>query len=142
MQMYKEFDHLSTSHTMENGFEFTPNASSLEGVVKNFKLLQKFSSSSVREGRGVMCNRELKCAEITHTGFFGRELVKFLFGNETATAGACYHQYPVVKVSQSIPTADFYVCRLHEDKLPGNPIVLGDMKSENLVLASKETTWW
>ena len=35
MQMYKEFDHLSTSHTMENGFEFTPNASSLERVVKN-----------------------------------------------------------------------------------------------------------
>jgi hypothetical protein len=139
MQMYKEFDHLSTSHTMENGFEFTPNASSLERVVKNFMLLEQFSSSSVREGRGVMCNSELKCAEIAHTGFFALELHKFLFGNETATTGACYHQYPVAKVSQSILTADFYVCGLHEDKLPGNPIVLGDMKSENLVSASKET---
>ena len=39
MLMYKEYDHLSTSHTMENGFEFTPNASSLERVVNNFLLL-------------------------------------------------------------------------------------------------------
>ena len=136
MQMYKEFDHLSTSHTMENGFEF---ASSLERVVNSFMLLERFSSSGVREGRGVMCNSELKCAEITHTGFFALELHTFLFGNETATTGACYHQYPVSKVSKSIPTADFYVCDVHQDKLPGNPIVLGHMKLENLVLASKET---
>ena len=136
MLMYKEFNHLSTSHTMENGFKFTPNASSLERVVENFMLLQKFSASSVREGRGVMCNSELKCSEIAHTVL---ALHTFLFGNETATTGACYHQYPVAKVSQSIPKADFYVCGLHEDKLPGNPIVLGHMKSEDLVSASKET---
>ena len=139
MLVYKEFDRLSTPHTMENGFEFTPNASSLERVVNNFLLLQEFSSSSVREGRGILCNSELKCAEIAHTGFFALELHTFLFGNETATTGACYHQYPVAKVSQSIPKADFYVCGLHEDKLPGNPIVLGDMKLEDLVSASKET---
>ena len=139
MLMYKEFNHLSTSHTMENGFKFTPNASSLERVVENFMLLQEFSSSSVREGRGVMCNSELKCSEIAHTGFFVLALHTFLFGNETATTGACYHQYPVAKVSQSIPKADFYVCGLHEDKLPGNPIVLGHMKLEDLVSASKET---
>ena len=78
----------------------------------------------------------LKCAEITHTGYFALELHTFPFGNETATTGVCGNQYPV---SQSIPTADFNVCGLHEDKLPGNPIVVGDMKSENLVSASKET---
>ena len=49
MKMYKEFHELSTSNKMKNQFEFTPKASSLERVVKNFMLLQTFSSSSVRE---------------------------------------------------------------------------------------------
>jgi hypothetical protein len=124
---------------MENGFEFTPNASSLERVVNNFLLLQEFSSSSVREGRGILCNSELKCAEIAHTGFFALELHTFLFGNETATTGACYHQYPLEKSFNSIPTADLYVCGLDKDGYPGSPIVLGDMKLESLDLASRET---
>ena len=86
-----------------------------------------------------MCSDELKGAEVVHTGFFACELDRFLFGNKIVKRGACYHQYPVAKVVHSIPVADLYVCGFHTDGCPGSPIVLGDMKLENLEMARKET---
>ena len=109
-----------------------PTPSSLESIGESFMLLHKFSSYTVCDGRGVMCSEELKNLEIVLTGFFCLPTGQIF--------GACYHQYPVKKVNHLIPTADFYVCGLNHDGFPSIPIVLGDMKLENIELASKETT--
>jgi hypothetical protein len=86
-----------------------------------------------------MCSDELKGTEVVHMGFFACELDRFLFENKIVKRGACYHQYPVAKVLKSIPVADLYVCGFHTDGCPGSPIVLEDMKLENLEMARKET---
>ena len=101
-------------------------------------LLSKFSSCPVRDGRGVLCHDEVKCLEIVSTGFIACELDRYLFGNNRER-GTCYHQYPVDKISHSIPKADLYVCERNSDGTPGSPIALGDMKLEKLAEASKET---
>lgn len=130
MEMY-QFFHTSTE------FE-SPSAICLDYIMESFMLLPKFSSCDAHEGRGVMCKEELKCSEVLHTGFFARELDVFLFGNKRQKSGASYYQYPVDRGSQSIPAADFYACGLN-NRFPGSPVLLGDMKVENMTTASRET---
>lgn len=135
MEMYKVFCSSSSSNS---NFEL-PTESSLQRIVTRFTVLPSLSECCTQDGRGVLCKQELKDSEIAHTGFFARELDRFLFPGDTCTTkGACFHQYPVDKVSQSIPTADFYVCRYSGD-FPSTPVLVGNMKLLNMDEAKRET---
>lgn len=114
----------------------------LDNVIEGFKQVSKMSSVPLYNVVGVMSSNELKGAEQTHTALYARALDRFLFDDESVGKGACLHQFPVKKEGNSVPKADLCVMALLNG-LPGNPILLCDMKmaatAEALTLAADET---
>lgn len=121
-----EFHHLSTSPPRQDTSTVnftTPKAASLSNIVDSFVSVSEMSMWKLQH---------------CELGYFARELDNFLFGDKPET-GACYHQYRVDTMGQSIPKADFYERALNTSGYPNTPIVLGDMKMQDLDMAIKET---
>ena len=120
--------------------QFEKNASDkdLVSVEQSFKKIASIPSKPTSVGRGIMSNQKLKTAELSLTALYARALDRFLFPDELVDAGACLHQLPVKREGSAVQRADLQVAILR-DGYPYEPVLLSDVKQNNLQTAIKET---
>ena len=116
----------------------TTSDENLLSVEQCFKSIASIPGQPKSVGRGVMCDGALKSDELTLTALYARALDRFLFPDELVHVGACLHQLPVKRVGSSVERADLQVAILH-NRCPHDPVLLSDVKLENLQGAIKET---
>lgn len=83
------------------------------------------------DGRGVMASPGMRGSEITYTGFYSRELDRFIWPDPNE--GACLHQGPTRKQKKegSPELADTLVLPFDDYHTPGDTFASADSKNEN-----------
>ena len=125
------------------GDSYTVKSESLNTICGAFRTLSTFALVSEENDRkvlGAMGSYQLGICELTATSYFARHLDRFLFPDGKTRTGACFHQFPVYKQKSGVERCDVYVAQMREDGCPGNPILLGVAKTNNLNAAKVETS--
>ena len=65
---------------------------------------------------------------------------RFIFSESERAKGACYHQLPVRRAGSGVERPDLYVACLDKTGYPCTPVLLCDVKLDNLIAAVWETT--
>ena len=111
--------------------------SKLENVVEAIgKIVMNYTKRQDIRGCGLRAPT-LKVCEATFSCMYARALDRFLFPDERI--GACFHQGPTRNNSGTTERADIYIAPLR-DFSPMAPVLVSDVKLNELDVAKKETT--
>ena len=98
----------------------------------------QFKDNTSHGGRGFMGCPELRNNEAFFSSLFSRALDRFVFPDEAT--GACLHQAPC-RLKKDIPEkSDTYFVQFHRGFVPGDPVVLSDVKKNNFHHADRESS--
>ena len=134
--LYEEFQKYISDFSASN----VSVAGPLLDVVKVFNEIHRIRfEDAIHCGRGIMSDEshQLQKCELTASASYARALDRFLFKDANQHKGACFHQLPVSRKSSAMERPDLYIVQLERHRY--EPILLGDVKSEDLEKASKET---
>ena len=123
-----------------DGYKCNIDVSNLNNTVEAIHSATTLSEHAPSEGFGILSSEELCSQEMTLSALFARALDSFLF--KDSRVGACLHQGPVRKKPGNPgnpEAADMYVMPFHSF-LPGTPLLVSDIKLEDVSKAVTETS--
>ena len=124
-----------------DGYKCNIDVSNLKKTVEAINTATTLSHHAPSEGFGFLSSEEICSQEMTLSALFARALDRFLF--KDSCVGACLHQGPVRKKCGnpgSPEAADMYVMPFHSSFLPGTPLLVSDIKLEEVGKAVTQTS--
>ena len=98
----------------------------------------QFKDTTSHSGRGFMGCPELRNNEAFFSSLLSRALDRFIFPDEAT--GAYLHQAPCRRKKDAPEKPDTYIVQFHHGFVPGDPVVLSDVKMNDFHHADRESS--